>query len=214
MHQFTLEAPTAMYLNRPLSDDGRYVFFDTAEALVAQDTNGERDVYEYDATTGQTYLISSGTCACESVFVDATPDGSDVFIDTHEKLVAADEGASADLYDARVNGGFAAQSTPAAAPCAGEECQPPGAASPQLLTPSSASFLGAEGQASAGQGSGGKATPRTSRRQKLAKALRACARRPRHERAKCRALARRRYGAASAKARRTGSDRRRRGGSN
>lgn len=200
-----------MYRNRPLSEDGRYLFFDTGEALVPQDTNGERDVYEYDTVTGQLHLISNGTCACESVFVDASPDGSNAFFVTHAKLVAADEGSAGDLYDARVDGGFTAQSTPPPAPCVGEECQPPGSPSPQLVTPSSATFAGAGNQVQA-VASPGTATRSLTRSQQLAKALKACTKRPRKQRAKCRARAQRRYGPRSAKARKAGSSKRRRGG--
>ena len=32
-----------------MSDNGEYVFFDTADALVPQDTNGTLDVYEWHA---------------------------------------------------------------------------------------------------------------------------------------------------------------------
>ena len=43
-----------------LSDSGQ-VFFDTPEALVPSDTNGQPDVYEYEE--GEPYLISAGTSA-------------------------------------------------------------------------------------------------------------------------------------------------------
>jgi hypothetical protein len=41
-----------------MSDDGSYVFFDTDDALVPQDTNGTQDVYEWE--DGHVYLISGG----------------------------------------------------------------------------------------------------------------------------------------------------------
>ena len=44
--------------SRYISDGGR-IFFETREALVPSDTNGQTDVYEYEQ--GHLYLISSGT---------------------------------------------------------------------------------------------------------------------------------------------------------
>lgn len=204
-------AELTMYRNRPLSENGRYLFFDTGEALVPQDTNGQRDVYEYDTVSGQVHLLTSGTCACESAFVDASPDGNNVFVVTHAKLVASDEGSSGDLYDVRVGGGFTAQSEAPAPPCIGEECQPPGSPSPQLLTPSSATFAGAGNQVQAAL-SPGAVKRRITRSRQLAKALKACTKRPPKQRAKCRVRAQRRYGTRSATARKARSSKRRHGG--
>ena len=74
------------YQSRVLSDQGR-VFFDSADALVPQDTNGREDVYEYEPqgvgscarAGGCVSLISSGTSSEESVFLDASETGNDVF---------------------------------------------------------------------------------------------------------------------------------------
>ena len=49
---------TSFFLNRYVSDSGQ-VFFDTPDALLPTDTDGAKDVYEYEA--GQLSLISSGT---------------------------------------------------------------------------------------------------------------------------------------------------------
>jgi hypothetical protein len=134
---------STQYLSRPLSSDAHYVFFDTGDALVAQDTNGRRDVYEYDTSTGAVHLISGGTCNCDSLFVDASADGSNVFFTTNQRLVRVDTDSNADIYDARIEGGIASQSRPVALPCAGDACQNPGEMAPGFSEPASATFSGA-----------------------------------------------------------------------
>jgi hypothetical protein len=130
------------YLNNAITEDGRYVFFDTVDALVPRDTNNRRDVYEYDTVTGQVHLISSGTCACDSLFVDASPDGKNVFFVTQQQLVRADVDTNADLYDARVDGGIEAQNSVPPAPCEGDDCQGPAGEVEAFAPPSSATFAG------------------------------------------------------------------------
>ncbi len=111
------------HLSHALSEDGRHVFFSTAEALVEEDTNGIWDAYSYDVPTGTLHLISSGTDVSPSYFMDASPDGSDVFFVTRERLLGWDKDTSYDLYDARVEGGFP-EPVPVPAPCDGESCLP------------------------------------------------------------------------------------------
>ncbi len=89
-----------------VTNDG-HVFFDTPDSLVGEDSNGIRDVYEYGPEG--VHLISSGTGANPSLFAEATPDGSDVFFITTQRLVAQDKDDNADLYDARVGGGIPGQ---------------------------------------------------------------------------------------------------------
>jgi len=123
-------------LSHALADDGRRVFFTTAEALVPEDTNGVLDAYEYEVQTGSVHLISGGTDPSPSYFVDASNDGNNVFFVTRQRLVGWDVDDSFDLYDARVNGGFP-EPTPAATPCAGEAClgqSTPGPALVQIPT--------------------------------------------------------------------------------
>jgi hypothetical protein len=92
--------PAAAATIRPISNDGSYAFFDSADPLVPQDTNGTLDVYEWH--DGSISLISSGHDAAPSFFLGATPDGSNVFFGTHARLVAADTDIAGDLYDARI----------------------------------------------------------------------------------------------------------------
>ncbi len=128
-------------LPQALSADGRWAFFTTAVALVPEDTNGKLDAYQYDSESGRLALISSGECNCDSIWVGASPSGDDVFFDTAEQLVRADTDNLYDIYDARVNGGLAAQNRLPAVGCEGDACQPvitPSAAQ----TPASAGFNG------------------------------------------------------------------------
>jgi hypothetical protein len=124
---------TASHLNHPLSDDGRRVFFTTAEALVPEDQNGKSDAYEYDTETGTVHLLSSGNDASDSYFMDASSDGTDAFFVTRQQLVGWDTDSNYDLYDARVSGGFP---EPVVSPiCTGEECRAPVSPVPGLTTP-------------------------------------------------------------------------------
>lgn len=128
-----------------LSDDGRWVFFNTAEALVPEDTNGIPDAYEYNSQTGTMHLLSSGRSNAPSYFIDATASGDDVFIATRERLVGWDVDDSYDLYDVRVGGGFPEPSIPIPA-CAGEGCRDQSSPAPppdQVATPGSRSAGGA-----------------------------------------------------------------------
>ena len=135
-----LNAPHA-YRPRVLSADGKRVFFDSFDALAVQDTNGDRDVYQWEAQGsgsctrpgGCTSLISSGRAEGGASFLDASADGSDAFFLTDGSLVPTDTGA-VDVYDARIDGGYPF-STPVI-PCFGDACQalPP---SPESPTPGS-----------------------------------------------------------------------------
>ena len=111
---------------RPISEDGRYVFFDTEESLLPGDTNGKVDVYEWheDPATHQGSLasISTGQSSTNDFFLDSSPDGKNVFFGTHSALVPADKDEQGDLYDARIEGGFPAPL--GAGPCEGDACAP------------------------------------------------------------------------------------------
>jgi hypothetical protein len=141
-----------------LSSDGNRLFFESYEALLARDTNGKDDVYEWQRATNQEAcdqigaelyvpsaggclsLISSGQSAIDSEIADAGPAGSDVFIRIAGSLLPQDPG-QVDVYDARVNGGFAQPPAQPAA-CEGEACQ--GVPSPPNdPTPASSAFQGA-----------------------------------------------------------------------
>ncbi len=143
------EAPTAgaganlLGGDRELSDGGR-LFFQTFEALVPSDTNGQEDVYEYEAQDAQARLISGGTGASESTFQEASENGDDVFFLTRQQLVPQDtEPEASVIYDARVDGGIPYLA--AAAACTNAEaCRAPVAALPSVFgAPASQTFSGA-----------------------------------------------------------------------
>jgi hypothetical protein len=141
-----------LYAPRVISDDGSRVYFNSFDGLVARDVNGKRDVYQWEAVGsgkcevggygyvasagGCVNLISSGESPQHSEFVDSSADGDDIFFRTYEGLYAADPGFL-DIYDARIDGGFAPPPVEQDE-CKGEGCQPPGFVPPQDPTPPSA----------------------------------------------------------------------------
>ena len=204
-----------MYLYQPrfLSNGGR-LFFDSNDALVPQDVNGTVDTYEYEptgsgdcATSSTTYsersggcvnLISSGTSAEESAFMDASETGDDVFFITLAKLVPQDYDMALDVYDAHACS-VAVPCYPAApvAPPAcftGDACKPAPTPQPSIFGPtSSATFSGAGNVAPAAPARSVK--PRSSTRaQKLIQALKACNKKGRKQRGVCKKRVRKRYG--------------------
>jgi DNA-binding beta-propeller fold protein YncE len=202
----------SLYQSRYLSDSGR-MFFDAADALVPQDTNGLEDVYEFEppgvgdctassstfslTASGCVSLISSGTSKEESTFLDASEDGDDVFFLTASRLSPLDVDTAFDVYDAHV----CSAESPCAPPppptppaCEGDACQNP-VAPPDDATPGSLTFHGP-----------GNLAPRVStpavkvkakeptRAQKLTRALKTCKHKAKSKRAGCEKQARRKYG--------------------
>lgn len=153
--------------SRLLSADGRYLFFNSYDALLPRDTNNAMDVYEWEEGESQAQcealgaelflkkeggclsLISTGESPDDSEFGDASQDGSNVFFKTDSGLDERDPGG-ADFYNARVGGGFPRKAPPS--PCVGDACQqvPP---SPSDATPASAAFRGAGSASSRCRGS-------------------------------------------------------------
>jgi hypothetical protein len=91
------------------SSDGSRVFFGTAEGLVAGDVDGMPDIYERYA--GDTTLISTGPTATGALlpptYDGTSQDGSRVFFETAEPLVATDTDTSQDVYSAAVASSYA-----------------------------------------------------------------------------------------------------------
>ncbi len=121
---------------------GGRLFFDTNEALVPSDTDGQVDVYEYEG--GELHLISGGTSSIESQLIEVNASGNDVFFLTSQPLVPQDtqeEGGV--IYDARVDGGFPAVSLPP--PCStADACRTAVSPQPSIYgAPSSQTFSGA-----------------------------------------------------------------------
>lgn len=193
-----------VHARRWLLEDGT-LFFESTDALIPQlDTGGATNVYEY--ADGRLSLISDGASSTASVFGEASANGEDVFLVAPTSLVAADTGGAPSLYDARVNGGLAAQNAASVPPepCAlASTCRGPLAEPPVQAFGASAAFSGAgdltptEARLKEPQ-SGihkGHSKHRLTRAQKLKRALKACGRRHRrHARRRCRRRARRRFG--------------------
>ncbi|HEV2858587.1 MAG TPA: hypothetical protein VGW80_09320 [Solirubrobacterales bacterium] len=121
---FSTPAYGEMRNQRAMSTDGEQVFFDTDQSLTPLDTNGKRDVYRW--RDGQVALITSGRSSKPSYFLDNSASGNDVFFSTTESIDPADTDGGADVYDARVGGGFPQPNLPAAclAGCQGTEAPP------------------------------------------------------------------------------------------
>ena len=83
-----------------VSDDGSHVYFDTTEKITAGDTDSQFDIYDRAASTTLVSIgVTGGNGALDSYFDGASGDGSRVFFDTTEKLVAADTDSSFDVYE-------------------------------------------------------------------------------------------------------------------
>jgi hypothetical protein len=83
------------------SADGTRVIFSTLEPLAATDTDASIDVYERAAgtTTQGSRGAINGNSAFHVTFRAASSDGSRVFFETTEALVATDTDGSVDLYE-------------------------------------------------------------------------------------------------------------------
>jgi hypothetical protein len=148
-----------VYQPRYLSDRGR-LFFNSVDSLVAHDTNGQADVYEYEPegagsceqSAGCVGLISSGTSSEESVFLDAAGTGpggeedEDVFFTTASRLTTQDFDTTMDVYDAHVcSSAVPCVTVPALPPpCStGDSCKAAPSLQPAIFgAPSSATFSG------------------------------------------------------------------------
>jgi hypothetical protein len=146
----SVEVTKFAFLTRNLSADGKRVFFESKDALLSTDTNGVRDVYEWEAggagscetAAGCLYLISSGTSPEPSYFADASTNGDHAFFFTGQQLVPGDLDQLVDIYDAAAGGGLASQHSLAPPTCTGVACQA-NPAPPPDPTLGSAVFSGA-----------------------------------------------------------------------
>lgn len=159
-------AQNQLYAPRVITEDGQRLFFESTDALLARDTNGRQDVYEWLRADGEEEceeagaelyvakaggclgLISTGQSPTDTALVDISADGTDVFIATGASLLPQDPGL-VDIYVARAGGGFPPSPTPPAA-CEGEACQGP-LTPPDDPTPASSAFQGA-GNVAEGKG--------------------------------------------------------------
>jgi hypothetical protein len=196
------------------SHEPRYVFndgrllFDSHDGLVPQDVNGVGDVYEYQsggvgcatANNGCVALLSGGTGPRESALSDASANASDVFFQTADRLVSQDVGSDSDIYDAHVCSAEAACPASAVAPppcTTADSCKGAISLQPGVFgAPASATFNGAGNPSPASPVTVKPKAKLLTRAQKLAKALRACTKKPKKKRPACERQARRAYGPA------------------
>ncbi len=133
---------------RAIDGDGSRIVFTSAEPLSPGAINGLINVYEWHKEPGwpegRVSLVSSGTAETsdgESPVI--TPSGRDVFFTTSAGLVPEDTDGKADVYDARLGGGF--PSVPASVrECSGDACQGPLTNPAPLLVPGSVSQASGE----------------------------------------------------------------------
>jgi hypothetical protein len=202
----------------PMSDNGQFVFFNSTARLVPRDTNSateeeetqavpkDQDVYEWEAdgtegepsvfcreVNGCVHLITSGKDENTSLLLGASSDGSNVFFETSARLVPQDMDDLPDIYDARIGGGFAAPVAPVR--CSGESCRLIPSASPVISTPLSATFSGV-GNLMPPVSKPAVKSKSLTQAQKLSRALKTCRTlKKKQVRARCKAQARKRYGA-------------------
>lgn len=207
----------ALYQPRYLLDDGR-TFFNSSDSLVPAAAAGSENVYEYEplgqgscgsglesaavATAsggdGCVALLSGGSGSTESVFLDASESGSDVFFLTASQLVPADHDSAFDVYDARecTAGSCSTATVSAPRPCASTATCRGGAGTSEapLQAPPTEGVFGNGNVPTTTKGTG---RPAESR---LTRALKTCRAKPKKKRRRCEALAKRRYGTRTRKA--------------
>jgi hypothetical protein len=206
---------SALFQSRYLSDEGR-LYFDSPDSLVPAAKNGKEDVYQYEPSGvgscqspsgGCVSLISGGSSDRESAFIEATPDGSNVFFVTEARLLPQDTDTAFDIYDARECTAISPcvpQPPEQQAPCAETKtCRPAEPARPAPAGPAGTATTSGPGnitpqtQKPKQQVEARKASKRLTRAQKLRRALRSCRRHHAHAKKKrtaCERKARKRYG--------------------
>lgn len=206
------------YQTRSLTDSGR-VFFDQLDPLLPQDVNGNWDVYEREpsgvggckpgvqgfegASESCLGMISSGTSARQSILLDSSKSGADVFILTAERLTGKDIDESRDVYDVHecaVGWSCPSEEAVPSPPCSTEaSCRAAPSRQPEIFgAPASASF---SGPGNPPPPPPVKPKPPT-RHELLLKALASCHKRFSHSKAKrssCERQARHKYGSVAKK---------------
>jgi hypothetical protein len=209
-----------------ISNDGSRAVFETTEALVPQDVNGTEDVYEWEregtngcevssaakvaspayspVVEGCVYMLSSGLgkevpnangIVDGTHLVGASENLQDVYVRTSESLLPGLDNASK-LYDVRIDGGF--PYAPPSHGCEATRCELSAGESAVVGGSTSEAFAG-PGDVRSGVAHLSKRSSASTRRRRLARALRSCRRtKPRRRRVRCERAARRRYAVKSA----------------
>lgn len=166
-------APAAVFFSRNLAAEGNVLFFQTPQALVSRDTNGQtecagpkgvghsglhpcQDVYEWEAVGtpggscvtaemngGCVYLLSTGESNAASFFAGASRDGSNAYLLTNTPVTGSDTDLLPDFYDARIDGGLADQLRSESPGCGGESCLSASPTAPVANAPGSIQLHGA-----------------------------------------------------------------------
>jgi hypothetical protein len=125
-----LPASRLMSNNRALSFNGDIAFTST-DRVVAGDQTRADDVYLFDGDRRRPFLLTSGAGDDSSFVGNISDDGDNVFVWTRSAFVGVDrDAAEFDVYDVRVDGGFA-ETEASAPPCSGDICQGPPQSVPQ-----------------------------------------------------------------------------------
>jgi len=200
--------PELEYQAHNLAEDGA-LFFDSSDALVPHTSDGRENVYEYE--NGHVYAISDVAGGYKSFFMDASPNGENVFIASADQMLSEDTSNNVAVWDARVDGGFPVKAPPP--PCNnGDECKPPPTPQPTSFGPTPSATFSGPGNVVPSVTATVVAKVKSAaelRAEKLAKALKACKKdKSKKKRVGCEKSAHKRYGAKAAKAKRANNDRR------
>ena len=100
-----------------ISSDGTKAFFNSADQLAEDDTDGQVDVYQRSGTT--TTRVSAGAIngnlGQNASFAGASADGNRVFFTTTEQLASSDTDNSTDAYSASARPRHRSQPAPSTA---------------------------------------------------------------------------------------------------
>jgi hypothetical protein len=134
----TGNVPSTQHHSHPaISDNGQLIVFQTSEPLSPLDGNGEPDAYLWNDghALGSVAPLLTGHegngAVSGSVFIDGS--GEDIYVQTAARLTPSDGDTLLDVYDVRVDGGFAQHQEG----CAGETCRPGATPAPAQKAPSS-----------------------------------------------------------------------------
>lgn len=129
---------------RWVSEDGNSVVFATAQPLLETDVDGKETPYLWrDDGAGGELTQLPGFRRNESVPTikpTISPDGESAVFTSSAALLPTDIDTTEDVYVARVDGGFAAATSPS--PCQGEACQGPPSPAIAQTAPGSSSLSG------------------------------------------------------------------------
>ena len=84
-----------------ISSDGTKAFFNSADQLTGDDTDGQIDVYQRSGTTTTRISVGAinGNLGLNASFAGASGDGNRVFFTTTEQLASSDTDNSSDVYE-------------------------------------------------------------------------------------------------------------------